>query len=50
MPRTLLLRAEAEKEPLLKRLIDVLGAQVVRIDEGFGVAPEPADTAEPEEV
>ena len=47
-------RAEAEKEPLLKRAIDVLGAQIVQFDEGFGAAPatalERAETAEGEEV
>jgi DNA polymerase-3 subunit gamma/tau len=29
-------REEAEKEPLVKRAVDVLGAQVVRVDGGFG--------------
>jgi DNA polymerase-3 subunit gamma/tau len=32
-------RAEAVQEPLLKRAIDVLGAQIVQVDEGFGAAP-----------
>ncbi len=32
-------RAEAVQEPLLKRAIDVLGAQLVHLDEGFGAAP-----------
>jgi DNA polymerase-3 subunit gamma/tau len=32
-------RAEAASEPLLKRAIDVLGAQIVQVDEGFGAAP-----------
>jgi DNA polymerase-3 subunit gamma/tau len=34
-------RAEAVQEPLLKRAIDVLGAQVVHLDDGFGAAPTP---------
>src|SRR5262249_20782969 len=33
--------AEAEQEPLLRRAIEVLGAQRVRMDEGFGAAPAP---------
>jgi hypothetical protein len=32
-------RAEALQEPLLKRAIDVLGAQVIHVDDGFGAAP-----------
>jgi DNA polymerase-3 subunit gamma/tau len=32
-------RAEALQEPLLKRAIDVLGAQVLHADEEFGAAP-----------
>ena len=32
-------RAEAEKEPVVKRALDALGAQVLRVDEGFGEAP-----------
>jgi DNA polymerase-3 subunit gamma/tau len=32
-------RAEALQEPLVKRAIDVLEAQIVRVDEGFGAAP-----------
>jgi DNA polymerase-3 subunit gamma/tau len=47
-------RAEAEKEPLLKRAMEVLGAQIVQFDEGFGAAPVPAlervETTEGEEV
>jgi DNA polymerase-3 subunit gamma/tau len=35
-------RAEAVQEPLLKRAIDVLGAQVVHLDDGFGAAPAAA--------
>jgi hypothetical protein len=32
-------RAEASQEPLLKRAIDLLGAQIVQMDDGFGAAP-----------
>jgi hypothetical protein len=32
-------REEAEKEPLVKRALDVMGAQVLRVDEGFGTKP-----------
>jgi len=32
-------RAEAEKEPLVKRALDALGAQIVRVEDGFGEAP-----------
>jgi DNA polymerase-3 subunit gamma/tau len=32
-------RAEAEKEPLVQRAVEALGAQIVRVDEGFGEAP-----------
>jgi hypothetical protein len=32
-------RAEAEKDPLVKRAVEVLGASLVRVDEGFGSAP-----------
>jgi DNA polymerase-3 subunit gamma/tau len=32
-------RAEAVQEPLLKRAIEVLGAQLVQVDDGFGAAP-----------
>jgi DNA polymerase-3 subunit gamma/tau len=39
LPRSRLRRAEAEQEPLVKRAIDVLDAQVVQIDDGFGSAP-----------
>ena len=35
-------RAEAAQEPLLKRAIDVLGAQIVHVDDGFGAAPTAA--------
>lgn len=43
------LRAEAVEEPLLKRAIDVLGAQVVQLDDGFGAAPAPAENGNGEE-
>ena len=41
-------RVEAEKEPLIKRAMDVLGAQVLRAPEGFGTAlpVRPEATAE----
>jgi hypothetical protein len=32
-------RAEVEQVPLLKRAFDVLEAQIVHVDEGFGAAP-----------
>ena len=32
-------RAEAEKEPLVKRALDALSAQIVRVDPDFGEAP-----------
>jgi DNA polymerase-3 subunit gamma/tau len=32
-------RAEAMQQPLLKRALDVLGAQIVHMDDGFGAAP-----------
>src|SRR5262249_13815070 len=46
-------RAEALKEPLVKRAVEVLGAQLLDVDEGFGVAaspvPERIEAAETEE-
>jgi DNA polymerase-3 subunit gamma/tau len=43
-------REEALREPLVKRAIEVLGAQIVRVDEGFGAMPAPsADRTEPAE-
>jgi DNA polymerase-3 subunit gamma/tau len=40
-------RADAAQEPLVKRAMEVLGAQIVRVDEGFGAAPaEPRDRPE----
>ena len=36
--------------PLVKRALELLGAQFVHLDEGFGSAPaEPAGRAEPAE-
>jgi DNA polymerase-3 subunit gamma/tau len=35
-------RAEAVQAPLLQRAIDVLGAQIIQVDEGFGAAPSAA--------
>ncbi len=35
-------REEAEKVPLVKRALDVFGATVQRIDDGFGAVPGPA--------
>jgi DNA polymerase III subunit gamma/tau len=32
-------REQAEKEPLVKRVLDVMGAQVLRVDEGFAAQP-----------
>lgn len=34
--RTRRQREEASKEPLVKRAMEVLGAQIIRVDEGFG--------------
>jgi hypothetical protein len=45
-PRSRSKRAEAVQEPLLRRAVDVLGAQVVHMDEGFGAAPGPAEGQE----
>jgi DNA polymerase-3 subunit gamma/tau len=43
-PRYLRQRTEALQEPLVKRALEVLGAQIVHVDEGFGAAPtEPPD-------
>jgi DNA polymerase-3 subunit gamma/tau len=46
-------RAEALKEPLVRRTVEVLGAQLVEVDEGFGGAsgssPERGDEPDPEE-
>jgi hypothetical protein len=32
-------RTEAGQEPLVKRAIENLGAQILRVDEGFGTGP-----------
>jgi hypothetical protein len=46
-------RAEAEKEPLIRKALDKLEAQILRVDEGFGAeaarTPELADVADSEE-
>ena len=39
-------RAEASQEPLLKRAIEMLGAQIVQVDDGFGGAPAAAAEAD----
>jgi len=39
-------RAEASQEPLLKRAIELLGAQIVQVDDGFGAAPSSTTEAE----
>jgi DNA polymerase-3 subunit gamma/tau len=39
-------RVEAGQEPLLKRAIEALGAQIVQVDDGFGAAPVPAPEVE----
>jgi DNA polymerase III subunit gamma/tau len=47
--RSRLKRAEAVQEPLLKRAVDVLGAQLVHLDDEFGavpLAPGPQDGQE----
>lgn len=44
-------RTEAIQEPLVKRAIEVLGAQIIHVDEGFGsTSADRVETAEPEEV
>ena len=43
-------RAEAGQEPLLKRAIEALGAQIVQLDEGFGAALAPATGADHDEM
>jgi hypothetical protein len=46
-------RAEAGQEPLVKRALDQLGAQIVHVDDGFGASrtesPEQLETANIEE-
>jgi DNA polymerase-3 subunit gamma/tau len=46
-PRSRLTRAGDAQDPLLRRAIDVLGAQLVHVDEGFGTAPVAAADAAP---
>jgi hypothetical protein len=46
------LREEAEKLPLIRRAMEVLGASVQRVDEGFGALPEvrpPAEDVPPDD-
>jgi len=46
-------RAEAMQQPLVTRAMELLGAQIVQMDDGFGagvVTEERPDTAEPEDV
>ncbi|MCS6851536.1 MAG: DNA polymerase III subunit gamma/tau [Gemmataceae bacterium] len=33
-------RDEAERDPLVRRALDLLGAQIVRVDDGFGTVPK----------
>ena len=44
--RTQRQRHEAEKEPLVKRALEVLEAQIVRVDDGFAATPAAADLPE----
>jgi len=47
LPRSRSKRAEAVQDPLLKRAVEVLGAQVVHVDDDFGAAPAaPGDIQE----
>ncbi len=39
-------REEAEKLPLIKRAIDLLGASLQRVDEGFGILPSAGTNAD----
>jgi DNA polymerase III subunit gamma/tau len=39
LSRSRRLRAEAMKQPLLKRAIDLMGADILRMDDGFGAVP-----------
>src|SRR5262249_22142523 len=48
--RTRRQRDEAMQKPLLKRAQDLMGAQIVRMDEGFGAAPaSPKETSATEQ-
>ena len=43
-------REQAEKEPLIQRAVKILDAQILKVDEGFGMAPTlNADEADNEE-
>jgi DNA polymerase-3 subunit gamma/tau len=42
-------REDAEKEPLVKRALEALGAQFVKVDEGFGAPVEAESDKEPHE-
>jgi DNA polymerase III subunit gamma/tau len=42
-------RAEALQEPLVKRASEVLGAQIVQMDDDFGTSPDEADVSPPAE-
>lgn len=42
-------RDEASKEPLVKRAMEVLGAQILRVDEGFGAARATAPAGDDEQ-
>jgi DNA polymerase-3 subunit gamma/tau len=50
LSRSRRLRAEAMKQPLLKRAMDLLGAQIVHVDEGFGAMQATDTAARPEAV
>jgi DNA polymerase-3 subunit gamma/tau len=45
LPRNRRQRAEAEQEPLVRRALDGLAAQIVRIDDGFGAPTLPTPAA-----
>jgi hypothetical protein len=42
-------KEDAEKAPLVKRALEVLGAQIVRVDEGFGAPPAASPDRAPAE-
>ena len=44
------LREDAFKEPVIKRAIELLGAQIVDIEDGFGEAPSSEATSGGEEL
>lgn len=43
-------REDAGKEPLVKRAMEQLGAQIVQVDEGFGSVPAEVSEAAPDEI